>query len=321
MRARVVGLTLVGLGGCALAVAVLLRVWLAPQPQELALDEDFRTVAVGEVAYLDPVTLRPRTGAEVSVTVDVRGDAASGDADGDTAVWTARSTTSDADGTLVSTTTTVACLDRRTAQARACAAGSVDGRPADVEGLVLAFPPGTGQRDHDIWDGAVGAALPARYAGTEQFRGLVVYRFEQEVPEQVVDSVTVPAALLGLPAGTVPADVVHAGSRTLLVEPVSGVVVSAEERPSTVLRGADGRPGAVLLAGTLRSSEESVADGVARAREVLDRQELLGTVLPWSLGGTGLALAALGALLVARGRPAPAPHVDDEPARVAVPAA
>ncbi|MGY1771208.1 DUF3068 domain-containing protein [Blastococcus sp. SYSU D00813] len=321
MGARVVGLTLVGLGGCALAVAVLVGTWLAAAPTELALDESHRTVAAGEVTYLDPASLTVRTGDEVTVSVRVRGDAASGDADGDTAVWATESSTADADGTLVATTTTVACLDRRTAEAQACAAASVDGEPAQLGGLVLAFPPDTPARDLDVWDGTTGQALPARYAGTEEFRGLEVLRFEQEVPEQVVGTATVPRTLAGGGAGTVSADVVHRNSRTLLVEPVSGVVVRTEESPVTVLRGPDGTPGAVLLSGTLTTTEESAGDAVDRAQEVLDQQQLTGTVLPWTLGGAGVVLTALGVLLVARSRPAAAPQVEDEPARVPVPTA
>ncbi len=322
MRARVVGLTLVGLGGCALAVALLVRLWLAPAPEELALDASFETVAVGEATYLDPAGLVPRTGTDVSLSVRVRGDAASGDADGDTAVWVSEATTSDGDGTLIATSTTVACLDRRSAGAVACAAGSVDGEPVDVTGLTLAFPPDTPQRDHDVWDGTVRQSLPARFTGTAEVGGLEVYRFEQEVPEQVVGSVTVPGALFGEDdGGTVAADVVHSNARTLLVEPASGVVVSSEEDPRTVLRGPGGSSGPVLLAGTFRSSDESVADGVARAQEVLDRRSLTGSVLPWTVGGAGAALLVLGVLLVARSRPAATPSVEDEPVRVSVPTA
>jgi hypothetical protein len=321
MRAGVVGLTSVGLGGAAVAVSLLLPPFL-DAPAELDPDASFETVSAGEVTYLDPATLTPRTGAEVSTSVRVRGDADAGDADADTVVWLVETTTADADGTLVATGTTTACLDRVGARGTACAVEAVDGRPTEIRGLVLAFPPDTPQRDHEVWDGTVGAPLPARFAGTEELRGLEVHRFEQEVPEQVVGTVTVPGGLVGAGAVPLPAEVVHATSRTLLVEPVSGVVVSAVESPRTRLRGLDGTPGAVLFAGTLASTEESVDEQVARAREVLDRAALTGTVLPWSIGGTGGALVVLGAVLLLVGRrAAPAPQVEDEPARVAVPTA
>jgi hypothetical protein len=322
MRARAVGSALVGLGVVALAVAVLGPVQLAASPVELAADESYETRAAGsDVSYLDPVTLTPRTGAEVTVSVRVRADASSGDADDDTAVREYETTTADGDGTLISTTSTTVCLDRRTAAAVDCPVESVDGTRADVRGLTLAFPPGTEERDHDVWDGTVGQALPARFAGTERFRGLTVQRYEQEVPEQVVGAVTVPGAVLGAPAEpALPAQVLHRGSRTLLVEPVSGVVVSTEESPRTTLRGPDGVPGAVLLSGTFTSTGQTVDAAVARAREVLDRRDLLGTVVPWAAGVGGLLLAGAGSVLVVRGRPAAPAAEEDEPAPVPVPA-
>ncbi len=325
MRGRVVGLVLVGLGGAALAVAVLVRAWLLPVEQ-LRLDESFRTVAVGgDVTYLDPATLTERTSDAVSLSVRVRGDAGSGDAGEDIAVWDHEATTSDGDGTLITTTTAVVCLDRRSAVAVDCATESVDDEATDVRGLTAVFPAGTEARDHDVWESTVRRALPARFTGTERLRGVLVDRFEQTVPETVVDSFPVPGSLLGAEEeaaeGTVTADVVHSGTRTLWVEPVSGVVVSSEESPLTVLRGPDGATGQVLLAGTFRTTEDSVDDALARAADVGDRRSLLGTVVPWTAAGLGTVLLAGGLLLVVRSRSAAARPEEDEPVRVPVPSA
>jgi DUF3068 family protein len=321
MRVRVVGLVLVGLAGCALAVAVLARAWLLPSVDELPLAPSFQTVAVGDdVTYLDPATLTQRTSDEVSISVRVRGDARSGDAGEDTAVWGYEATTSDGDGTLITTTTEVLCLDRRSAEAVDCATESDDQR-TDVRGLAATFPPGTQARDHDVWEGTVRQALPARFAGTERLRGVLVDRFEQAVPERVVDTFAVPGSLLGSDEETVTADVVHGNTRTLWVEPVSGVVVSSEESPVTVLRGPDGGVGPVLLDGTFRASEETVDDALARAADVRDRLGLRGTVVPWTAAGLGAVLLAGGLLLVVRSRSAAARSGEDEPVRVPVPTA
>jgi hypothetical protein len=153
-----------------------------------------------------------------------------------------------------------------------------------------------------------------------------VYRFEQEVPAQVVASVSVPGSLLGSaapvddPAG-VPADVVYGATRSLLVEPVTGVVVSSQEVPNTWLRGPDGLPGAFLLSGTFTSSEESVDDALALVEEIRGQREVLRTAVPWAAGGTGSLLLLAGALVVARSRPARTESPEDEPARVPVPTA
>ncbi len=329
MGARVAGLTLAGLGAATLAVAVLVPVLggAAGSPAQggrLLLEEDYDAVGEGAgVTFLDPVTLEQRTGESVSVSVRVRGDADSGAADEDTAVRVQDITTSAADGTLISTTTTTVCLDRQTAEAVDCALASVDGEPTDIRGLTVAFPPEAPERDLVLWDGTAGASFPARFEGTERFRGVEVQRYEHVVPEQVLRSVTVPGALVGSAEERSPADVVYSTTRALLVEPVSGVVVSTEELPLTALRSSDGTPGAVLLGGVFRTSEQSVTDALARAQEVVERRDADGGTGPWAwvAGGAGLVLLAFGGLLVARSRALPAEQAEDGAVRQPVPVA
>lgn len=326
MRARVVGLAVIGLGGLAIAASATAPSWVPLTPADLRLDESSGTASDGEeVGYVDPVSLRQFTSDDVSVTVRIRGDEDAGDADDDTAVWESVSETSDANGTLIATGTTVVCLDRRTAEAEDCVVGSVDGERVDVRGLTVRFPAGTEQRDYDLWDTTVREPFPARYVGAERLDGLQVYRFEQEVPEQVIRSVPVPGALVGSVEDEVEAEVVHSSTTALLVEPLSGVIVSAEVRPLTTLRTSDGTPGATLLSGSFRSSADAVDDAVGRAREIADGRADLRSVVRWTAAALGAGLLVLGALLLVRRRPAadttqPDP-AQDEPVRVPVPSA
>lgn len=322
MRARIVGLAGIGLGGLVLVAGIAAGTWVPLSPVELDPDASFETVAVGEqVSYLDPAPVAPVTSEDVSVTTRVRGDEDAGDADDDTAVWEIRTTTDDENGTLIGTSTTVACLDRRSAEAVGCVAGSVDGERIDIQGITVRFPSDTAERDYDLWDTTVRQSLPARFVGTERLDGLPVYRFEQEVPAQVIRSVPVPGSLVGSPDAQFPAEVVHSNTRTLLVEPLSGVVVSAEESLLTELRGPDGAPGTPLLAGTFAWSPDTVDGAVARAEEIRAEREQPRTVVRWSLIGTGTALLAGGALLTLRRRPARPDTPQDEPARATVPSA
>lgn len=322
MRARVVGLAVIGLGGLAVVASVTAGAWVPLLPAPLALDETFATEAVGpEVSYLDPVTFAPVTGAEVSTSVRVRGDEDTGAADDDTAVWEYVSRTDAADGTLVATSTTLVCLDRWTAEAVNCVGESVDGEPTDVRGLTVRFPADTERRDYDLWDTTARQPFPARFDGVERLGGLQVYRFEQEVPEQVIRSVPVPGRLVGSPEDEVFADVVHSATRTVFVEPLSGVVVSEEESPMTAVRGPDGTTGAVLLGGTFGRSEASVDAAVARAEDIRGERADLRTGVRWAAAGTGAVLLALGALLAVRRSPTQPDDAQDEPARVPVPSA
>lgn len=320
MGRRAVGLVSAGLGGAALAVAVLMPAG-SPLPVVELPHEAYETVAVGaDVAFLDPVTLERRL-EDVSVTVRARPDADSSPAESDTAVWVYDTTTRAADGSLVATTTTTACVDRRTAEAADCVFEAVDGRPTDVRGLAIHFPPATPEQDLKLWDGTAQVPYAARFAGSERLRGLEVQRYETVVPEQVVRTVTVPGALVGSAEQTTPADVVYSGARALLVEPVTGVVVSTDEIRLMTLRAPDGTGGAVLLGGAFGSSEESVTSAVARVRLILDRREISGDVVPWVAGGAGLVLLALGAYLLARSRSLPAEGTADDAPRQLVPIA
>lgn len=310
MRTGIVGGIAAVLGIGALGLAVLVPSGSSAPVAELAGEEAYDTVVTGDdVTFLDPVTLEQRAGEVVSVSLRVRGRAA--DEDPDTVVRRYETTIRAADGTLLSaTTTTTACLDRRTAEAVDCSSEAVDGRRTDVRGLMPAFPPDTPAQDRMMWDGTAQASFPVRFVGGERFRGLEVQRYEQVVPEQVVRSVTVPGALVGSPEGTTPAELVYGASRVLRVEPVSGVVVSVDETPLTRLRAPDGSPGAVLLGGSFRSSEESVTDALARARQVADRREGSGEPVRWVTGSAGVVLLAGASWsLAARGRALPARRV------------
>jgi Porin PorA len=326
MRARVVGWAVIGLGGLAIAASATAPSWVPLTPVDLRLDESSGTASAGEgVGYVDPVSLEQATSDEVSVSVRIRGDEDAGDADDDTAVWESVSETNDANGTLIATETTVACLDRRTAAAEDCVVGSVDGERVEVRGLTVRFPADTGRRDYDLWDTTVREPFPARYVGAESLDGLQVYRFEQEVPEQVIRSVPVPGALVGSTEDELEAEVVHSSTTTLLVDPLSGVIVSTEARPVTALRAPDGTPGAVLLSGTFRSTEDAVDDAVDRALDIADDRAGLQSVVRWTAAALGAALLAAGLLLVLHRRPEPdATRPDpaqDEPVRVPVPSA
>ena len=313
MQRRRVGFGLLGIGAFVVGAAVCLWLVLVPALVVLPLDQTGSSVATGSgLTVFYPGDLTERSGVSARAGRDVIGDPGAPEATGDVAVWTATSQVTDAGGALISVAEDRVCLDRRTALAVSpCASERVNGdNRVRHEGLSYTFPFGTGQQDYPMFDISAKAAFPARFVAAEELEGLAVHRFEQTVPETVIEQREVPGQLAGGAEGaTVLADRVYSNLRTVWVEPTSGVIVKGQEQQRQYLRGPDGTTGVTLLEGTLVFDEQTVATGLERAREAQARITLIGTTLPWSLLALGgLLLVGGAALLVDRGGRHPARH-------------
>lgn len=304
MPRRAVGLSLLSIGAILLGAALAVQLFLVPTMVRLPLDQTGSTTVSDENAsYFNTGELEQLEGY-VEANVDVQGDPLDDAATDDVAVWHAGTAITDEDGELVTPPTTlVVCLDRKTAVSVACDSAQLNDEDAEIEGLTVTFPIGTERRDYEVWNSNAGAAFPAEYVGEEKLEGLTVYRFEHSIPEQVIDQREVPSSFAGgTESGNVTADVVFSNDRTLFVEPTSGSIVSATERPSIQLRGPDGATGITLLSAELAPSDEAVQEKVASASDSRDRINLVSGTLPLALLGIGLLLVALGVFLLLRTR-------------------
>ena len=314
MRGRAIGLGLLGLGAFLLAAAFAVRLLLEPALVKLPLDQTASPTATGtDIDFFDLAAQKQLHGLTADVRQQVQGDPDSEAASDDVAVWNFGSTVTSTDGVLLNAGTYRVCIDRRTAAAVDCAVDHVDyDDDLAIKGLTLTFPFGTEQRDYDFFNTTTKQAFPATFEGVEELGGLEVYRFEVSIPETVIRSTDVPAALAGARGtGTVTADVVYSNERTIWVEPTSGVIVTSEERPDTVLRGPDGTTGVTILAGTFAGSEQTIADGVERAKDIRAQITLVKSTLPLTTAGLGLLLIVLGAVLISR-RSRAGVHRDDD---------
>jgi len=293
--------------------AVAVRLLLVPQLVVLPLDQDGSSVATGTgVTVFYPGDLEQRSGVEVRAGRDVIGDPRAPDAGPDVAVWTASLLITDEQGALVGVTEDRVCLDRHTAQAvQPCASERLNGdNRVRHSGLSYTFPFGVEQRDYELFDTTAQRPFPARFQGEEQIEGTTVYRFEQVVPETVTERREVPAQLAGGIEGTgdVPVERVYTNTRTVWVEPTSGVIVNGQEQQRQFFRTPGGTEGVTLIEGTLRFDRATVAAGLERAQDAAARISLVSATLPIALGVVGLLALVGGALLVrgAQARPAPA---------------
>jgi Porin PorA len=303
MRGRAIGLVLLGLGAFLLTGALAVRLLLEPALVKLPLDQTASPTAQGTgVDFFSIGDQEQLEGLEADVRQQVQGDPDSKAAGEDVAVWNFGSTITSTDGTLLNASTYRVCLDRRQAVAVECDVDHIDyDDDAPVEGLTLTFPFGTEQQDYDVFNSTTRQAWPATFEGEEELGGLDVYRFQMSIPDTVVRELEVPASFAGADGdGTVTAEVVYSNERTIWVEPTSGVIVTSQESPNTVLRGPEGTTGATILAGTFAGSEQTIADGVERAEDIRGQITLVSTTLPLGMVVVGLLLIALGAALLVR---------------------
>ncbi|MCZ2860378.1 DUF3068 domain-containing protein [Blastococcus sp. VKM Ac-2987] len=309
MRGRAVSLSLIGLGAFLLAAAVAVRLVLAPDLVKLPLDQTAEPTAVAsDLSWFSLADMEQVEGGTGTVAQRVQGDPADEAAGDDVAVWHVGTVISDSEGNQVNIGEYTACLDRKTAEGLSdCNTANIDGDyAAEPQGLTVTFPFGTEKRDYDVFNPTTGETFPARYVGEEELGGLTVYRFEQQIPETVVRTERVPGALAGSPdEASVEADFVYSNTRTLWVEPDSGVVVTAEEQPDTVVTGPDGTRGVTWFAADVAATDETIAAGVERAEDTRSQIMWVEVYGPIALAVLGLVLLIAGAVLGLRPRREP----------------
>jgi DUF3068 family protein len=304
MRRRMIGLVLLGIGAFCVVAALAVRLVLAPQLIVLPLDQDGSSVATGTATVFYPGDLTQRSGVAVRAGRDVIGDAKAPGAGPDVAVWTMSLKLTDPAGALIAVTEDRVCIDRHTAADVNCVSERLDGdNRVRHTGLSYTFPFGVQQRDYDMFDTTAKKAFPARFSGVEQIQGTEVYKFVQTVPETVTEQMEVPATLVGGAQGSdAVADRLYSNTRTVWVEPTSGVIVNGQEQVLQYFRGPDGTRGVTLLDGTLAFDKATVAAGLDRAREAKDQIKMLTLIGPIVLGAVGVLALVGGALLARRPR-------------------
>lgn len=303
MRGRIVSLVLVGLGAFALVAALCVRLILAPDLVKLPLDQEaLPEASASDLTMFDFSTMEEAGGRDATVLQKVVGDPTADGAGADLAVWSFGSTIQTTDGTLLDESSYRVCIDRRTALADGdCPSSTVDGKRAAIEGLTLTFPFDTEKKDYELFDLTAKKAFPATFKGVEHLDGLRVYTFVQEIPETVVEQKDVPGTMAGQPAdASVEGDFVYTNTRTLWVEPTSGVIVTAAEKPLIVIRGPEGHTGVTWLSAGFRATDRTLKDGLARARDTRGQITMIERTLPLALAGLGLVLVVAGAVLLAR---------------------
>ncbi|MGY0487162.1 DUF3068 domain-containing protein [Streptomyces sp. WG-D5] len=206
---------------------------------------------------------------------------------------------------------------------------SVDGDPVKREGIEFKWPFLTEPRDYEYFDARARVTRPIHYKGTQNFRGLNVYYFEQTIPwTQVPFPKKLPVK--GITAESVAktgSKMYYTTVRKFWVEPTTGAPVYGEEIHKEEMRGGtllanDPDKKVTAFAGHVKMRPDfidSTVDLVTSQRVLV---LLLTSYLPWGFLILGALLLALSLWLEARGRrpgePEQTPAAEPEPDPVSV---
>ena len=187
------------------------------------------------------------------------------------------------------------------------------------EGLAYRFPFNTEKKSYPFFDAIAQKPFDANYDGEDDVNGLTTYRFTQNVgydaDGKLVDpikyaslydrnedgEVTARAELWGLPGDPyepITMTRFYAAQRTFWVDPVTGVVVKAQEHANHYYARDPLNPEMALADYKVTSTEQTVESQVAAARDERDRVALWSRILPISFTAAGL-VALVGAGLLA----------------------
>ncbi|WIV61674.1 DUF3068 domain-containing protein [Amycolatopsis nalaikhensis] len=340
---RAFGLILLALGVFAIAGAVLLPTYVYPKLAKVPLDQDSTSVLEGTASKVLAVTDNGsgpvsaiRENAKLTATARVQANFAAPEMHQDTdyAVWLlAVQVTDDADGTVLSASKRQVCFDRRTAEGYEphgesdpkCDTRSSyvtelkdkaekDGqKPPETNdykaqpGLNFKFPFGTEQKDYRVYDDNTGAAVIARYAGTETVNGIETYKFVQDIPDTKVAEKDVPGTLVGSDQATLKADLYYRGVNTMWVEPVTGIEVKQQQQQHQELRVGTTGSTTVVFDGTLAYNGKTISQMVDQINANKGKLEFLSSTGPLWLGIGGGVLIVAAVVLLARRRRAEPP--------------
>ncbi|NGO45680.1 DUF3068 domain-containing protein [Streptomyces ureilyticus] len=278
-----------------------------------------------DATLLDYGTMQSRKVDKVSIVQTLKGNVEASEkiektAGRDVVVWDGLSYVQGPDGKMVSKIPERYIFDAHTQEPVHATGEMVDGDAVRREGIEFKWPFLTEKRDYEYFDAQARVTAPIHYKGTQDFRGVNVYYFEQTIPwTKVPFPKTMPVK------GITPESVAKTGTtrwyttvRKFWVEPATGAPVYGEEIHKEELRGGTllgDRDKVTAFSGHVKMREDYIDSTVDLVKSQRVLIMLLTSYLPWGFLILGAGLLSLSLHLEARSRrPAdPAPTETHEP--------
>ncbi|MET7702748.1 DUF3068 domain-containing protein [Streptomyces sp. NPDC005485] len=325
---RKASLILLALAVFFAALSPLLRWYAFPRLAKIPAGQYQDMVLEAKNATLiDYGTMKARTVPKVTVVQTLKGNVEASEkiektAGRDVVVWDSLSYVQGPDGKMISKIPERYIFDAHSQEPVHATGEMVDGDAVRRNGIEFKWPFLTEKRDYEYFDAQTRTTAPIHYKGTQDFRGLKVYYFEQTIPwTKVHFPRTMPVK------GITRESLAKTGTamwyttvRKFWVEPVTGAPVYGEEIHKEELRGGTllgDRDKVTAFAGHVKMREDYIEHTVALVKSNRTTILLLTSYLPWGFLSLGIGLLALSLYLEARSRrpgdPTPAEAAEPEP--------
>ncbi|MFY0405750.1 DUF3068 domain-containing protein [Solicola sp. PLA-1-18] len=315
------GFVLLFVGVFLLALAALARFYAYDQLAVVPLDQQSTTQSTtgdGDATYLNvaaeggpaietgPLESRRQVVGQVEDSKKATDDLGEDVAVWDTLSYVAPPGFDPASGDPLSGTRDLVAFDRHTG-----AAVKWDGETTESAGVkddvtftgqYFKFPFNAQKKTYQFWDGSLRKATDATFVDTDEIDGLAVYKYEQKIPATKIAELAVPGSLVGeASTPSVTADRMYANTRTLWVEPETGVIIKGQEDQLSTL-AVDGETKATITKATLGYDDKTVSDTVDEYASRASSLKAIRLYVP--IGGLvlGVVLVAGGVVLLRRGR-------------------
>lgn len=312
MRRRT-SLILLALAVFFAALSPLMRWYAFPRLAKIPANQyQDMVLEAKDATLLDYGTMRAKKVPKVTIVQTLKGNVEASEeiektADRDVVVWDGLSYVQGPDGEMVSKVPERYVFDAHTQEPVHTKGEMVDGDPVKREGLEFKWPFLTEKRDYEYFDAQARVTAPIHYKGTQDFRGIEVYYFEQAIPwTKVPFPKTMPVQ------GITPESVARTGTtrwyatvRKFWVEPLTGAPVYGEEIHQEELRGGTllgGREKVTAFAGHVKMREDYIRSTVDLVESNRALVLLMTSYLPWGFLTLGVLLLSLSLYLEARGR-------------------
>ncbi|MEU5877422.1 DUF3068 domain-containing protein [Spirillospora sp. NPDC047279] len=303
---RNIGLLLVVLGAFFLALAPLVKFYVAEQLVVAPLNRYQRTsLEAPNATYFDMATLKLRQGVTLVAENTVRGDVRANAGNDAIAVWDSSTNIFDKahPDKMIEVQGYRIAFDRRSSRLVDCCGTNIGGDTnVRMTGYGLLFPlANVEKKTYPFFDMTTRQEVPMRFEAVEEVQGVTAYKFTRQVPVTKTQKVDfkMPADWLGLskklPAQKI--DRYFESTITQWVDPRTGVPIKVRQAIHSFVQTPDGKGKMTVAQADLRTTAAGEKSLISQADSSALQIAAVRTYVPLGSLFLGVILLLLGAIV------------------------